>query len=253
VDLADITAEFTLSTGATATVDGTPQVSGTTANDFNDPVTYTVTSGDGETTLEWTVTIIKEMPNDEDDEGDDDEDEFKDWSLPENLKVTVQWSDYESDYEVRYNIVTKIGENYHSAHKPGTYETLMQYLGDERWSWWHRPDVTFDEWTYGDPFHFYESREAVNGRLGGRDFMYCLVSQRAVISISEITGVDTILGREVTVREGIFGKFWMDDEYNVCLKAEMDAGDTQVYFEVTQWDETAEDLPEGVVLPEEEE
>jgi hypothetical protein len=61
VDLADITAEFTLSTGATATVDGTPQVSGTTANDFNDPVTYTVTSGDGETTLDWTVTIIKEM------------------------------------------------------------------------------------------------------------------------------------------------------------------------------------------------
>jgi hypothetical protein len=62
VDLSDITSEFTLSTGATATVDGTPQVSGTTANDFNDPVTYTVTSGDGETTLDWTVTIIKPLP-----------------------------------------------------------------------------------------------------------------------------------------------------------------------------------------------
>jgi hypothetical protein len=62
VDLSDITAGFTLSTGATATVDGTPQVSGATANDFNDPVTYTVTSGDGETTLDWTVTIIKPLP-----------------------------------------------------------------------------------------------------------------------------------------------------------------------------------------------
>jgi hypothetical protein len=61
VDLSDIVAEFTLSTGATATVDGTPQVSGTTANDFNDPVIYEVTSGDGETTLDWTVTIIKDM------------------------------------------------------------------------------------------------------------------------------------------------------------------------------------------------
>jgi hypothetical protein len=75
--LADITAEFTLSTGATATVDGTPQVSGTTANDFNDPVTYNVTSGDGETTLDWTVTITKEG-------GDTNPTDPTNWTVLEN-------------------------------------------------------------------------------------------------------------------------------------------------------------------------
>jgi hypothetical protein len=43
-------------------VGGTPQVSKTTANDFNDPVIYKVTSGDGETTRDWTVTITKPLP-----------------------------------------------------------------------------------------------------------------------------------------------------------------------------------------------
>jgi hypothetical protein len=59
VDLSNIVAEFTLSTGATATVDGAPQISGATANDFTSPVTYEVTSGDGETAFGWTVTITK--------------------------------------------------------------------------------------------------------------------------------------------------------------------------------------------------
>jgi hypothetical protein len=59
-DLTAIKAEFTLSLNATATVNGTAQVSKQTANNFTNPVTYRVTSGDGETTNDWTVTITKE-------------------------------------------------------------------------------------------------------------------------------------------------------------------------------------------------
>lgn len=47
---------FTLSDGATAKVDITPQVSGSTANDFTSPVTYIVTAENG-TVKEWTVTV----------------------------------------------------------------------------------------------------------------------------------------------------------------------------------------------------
>jgi hypothetical protein len=57
VDLTAIVAEFTLSTGATATVGGTAQTSRQTPNNFTAPVTYQVTSGDGETVNNWTVTV----------------------------------------------------------------------------------------------------------------------------------------------------------------------------------------------------
>jgi hypothetical protein len=57
VDLTAIVAEFTLSTGATAAVGGVAQVSKQTANNFTAPVTYKVTSGDGETVNNWTVTV----------------------------------------------------------------------------------------------------------------------------------------------------------------------------------------------------
>ena len=47
---------FTLSPGASASVGGVDQVSGTTANDFTNPVVYTVTAQDG-STQDWTVTV----------------------------------------------------------------------------------------------------------------------------------------------------------------------------------------------------
>jgi len=59
VDLTALVAEFTLSLNATATVNGTAQVSKQTANDFSNPVTYRVTSDDGETKQDWTVSITK--------------------------------------------------------------------------------------------------------------------------------------------------------------------------------------------------
>jgi hypothetical protein len=54
-DISGLIATFT-STGASVMVDGTVQVSGITANDFTNPVIYTVTAGDGSTT-QYTVTL----------------------------------------------------------------------------------------------------------------------------------------------------------------------------------------------------
>lgn len=48
-------ATFT-TTGISVTVGATPQVSGTTANDFTNPVVYTVTAADG-STQDYTVTV----------------------------------------------------------------------------------------------------------------------------------------------------------------------------------------------------
>ncbi|HUX53173.1 MAG TPA: T9SS type A sorting domain-containing protein [Williamwhitmania sp.] len=48
---------FYLSTGAAAEVGTTAQVSGVTANDFTAPVVYSVTSEDGLTSNDWTVTV----------------------------------------------------------------------------------------------------------------------------------------------------------------------------------------------------
>ncbi len=54
-DLSDLTASFT-TTGAVVAVGNTPQASGTTSDDFSDPVTYTVTAADA-STQDYTVTV----------------------------------------------------------------------------------------------------------------------------------------------------------------------------------------------------
>jgi len=55
--VANIIPTFTVSKGAKVTVDGMPQQSGITSNNFTSPVTYTVVSEDNRTTKLWTVTI----------------------------------------------------------------------------------------------------------------------------------------------------------------------------------------------------
>jgi hypothetical protein len=55
-DLTAVKASFTISTGASVKVGSTPQVSGSTANDFSSPVAYTVTA-QNLTTKTWTVTV----------------------------------------------------------------------------------------------------------------------------------------------------------------------------------------------------
>ncbi|MDA1120030.1 MAG: T9SS type A sorting domain-containing protein [Bacteroidetes bacterium] len=59
-NLNGLVATFTLSDGASATVGGTFQVSGTTSNDFTNAVTYVVTAQDGVTTQDWAVTVTVE-------------------------------------------------------------------------------------------------------------------------------------------------------------------------------------------------
>lgn len=57
-DVTALVAEYSISdSGASVYVGDTPQESGTTQNDFTTPVTYVVTSEDGETTKNWTVTV----------------------------------------------------------------------------------------------------------------------------------------------------------------------------------------------------
>lgn len=56
-DVTGLTATFTVSPGAAVTATGTPQVSGTTVNDFTNPVVYRIVSQDGNTTNDWTVTV----------------------------------------------------------------------------------------------------------------------------------------------------------------------------------------------------
>ena len=52
-----LAATFTLSTGATAKVGSTAQTSGTTTNNFTNPVEYTIIAEDGVTTKTYTVTV----------------------------------------------------------------------------------------------------------------------------------------------------------------------------------------------------
>ncbi len=55
-DITGLVADFTNSTLSTVAVGATPQVSGTTPNDFTNPVVYTITAEDM-STQDWTVTI----------------------------------------------------------------------------------------------------------------------------------------------------------------------------------------------------
>jgi hypothetical protein len=57
-DLGDLTATFTLSSGATVNIEGTPQSSGVTPNSFESTVVYTVVASDG-TEQDWIVNVRK--------------------------------------------------------------------------------------------------------------------------------------------------------------------------------------------------
>lgn len=54
-DVTALVASLT-TTGASVAVGGTPQVSGSTANDFMNPAVYTVTAADS-STVDYTITV----------------------------------------------------------------------------------------------------------------------------------------------------------------------------------------------------
>jgi len=56
-DITNLTPVFTLFNGATATVNSVAQTSGVDTQDFTNPVTYTITDGDGNT-ADWTVSVV---------------------------------------------------------------------------------------------------------------------------------------------------------------------------------------------------
>ncbi|MGM0624498.1 MAG: choice-of-anchor J domain-containing protein [Bacteroidota bacterium] len=94
-DLTALVADFTISTAATATVAGTTQESGVTANDFTSPVTYTVTAEDG-TTQDWVVTVTEAPILSETD--------IIDYSFPEETgAATIDDVNHTVDIEVAWN------------------------------------------------------------------------------------------------------------------------------------------------------
>ncbi|MEQ9298225.1 MAG: T9SS type A sorting domain-containing protein [Cyclobacteriaceae bacterium] len=60
VDLNDLVAIFEVSSEVTVSVDGIAQSSGITANDFTNPVTYTISNEVGSETQEWQILITSE-------------------------------------------------------------------------------------------------------------------------------------------------------------------------------------------------
>jgi uncharacterized repeat protein (TIGR02543 family) len=56
-NVTNLVAAFTFSEGASVTVGGTAQISGTTSNNFSSPVTYLVTSQDSSTVRSYSVTV----------------------------------------------------------------------------------------------------------------------------------------------------------------------------------------------------
>lgn len=62
-----LVATYTLSTGATAEIAATPQVSGTTPNDFSSALTYSIIAEDGTTNQNWVVTVTEAVVNTETD------------------------------------------------------------------------------------------------------------------------------------------------------------------------------------------
>ena len=58
IDLDNLVPSFVLSGGATAKVGGLAQVSGTTTNDFTNPLTYTISSLAGEA-IDWEITVLQ--------------------------------------------------------------------------------------------------------------------------------------------------------------------------------------------------
>ena len=65
-NLTNLVATFTLSDLATAFVGATEQISGTSENDFTNPVTYTI-EAENEDTQEWTITVTEQQLNTEND------------------------------------------------------------------------------------------------------------------------------------------------------------------------------------------
>lgn len=57
-DLTNLIAVFEISPNSTITIDGTEQISSVTSNNFSETIVYTLTSEDGYTSVDWSVTVV---------------------------------------------------------------------------------------------------------------------------------------------------------------------------------------------------
>jgi hypothetical protein len=250
VELTAIVADFTLSKGATAKVGSVAQESKTTANNFSSPVVYKVTSGDGETVNDWTVTVTGGKPVENGNIMGDATDPFK--PLPKNLKVSFTTG---AGYA---NAVTKIGNEFHCTvshdldFMPLIGEYYLKYNAAQK-NWTSYEKKPASNWTLRNP-----STLVANGFVGntcvynllmtGRYLDFILDERKMLLEYErdggtfDVKGSDVIAGRAVTIIELATLKFYMDDEYFVCLKSGAVSG------VVTLWDETVTGFG-GIDLP----
>jgi hypothetical protein len=121
-DVTALVATFTLSDQATAEVGGTPQVSGSTANDFSGPVTYTVIAGDG-STEDWTVVVSKAANNETD---------FLTYSLPgQTGPAVINNGNHTINVEVPFgtNVTNLVATFSLSPQATATVSSILQVSG----------------------------------------------------------------------------------------------------------------------------
>lgn len=100
-DLTRLTANFTLSEGATAEINNVNQVSGSTMNDFSEPVIYTITSKNTCYQQDWAVKVhLKSLDQNEIDMLT----AFESFSFPEQTKAAlINVNDHAISLEVKCN------------------------------------------------------------------------------------------------------------------------------------------------------
>ena len=255
-DLTAIKAEFTLSKNATAKVGSTTQVSGQTTNDFISPVIYKVTSGDGETINNWTVTITKT--------GGGDNHGFH-YTVPENFKSIFTFT--QNGLHLWTQTVIKVGvECYSSIVRQGEpLVTLETYLKPNtpnagRWTCYERNTIegVYDSgwktvagedrdnwWNWFDGGNFLEFM--ANWGI----YKYCENGEAQLVGTEVIAGILTNKYEGTRYDGAVTFMLWIDPVTKLILKYDyVNATDTPTLhqvWEVTSWNTTA-DLG-GVDLP----
>ena len=226
VDLSAIKAEFTLSLNAIATVNGVTQVSKQTANNFTSPVTYSVTSGDGKTTNEWTVTITKT--------GDDGNDIIKNRPAVYSMSITgSQNSDI--GYHVSYTKLSiQTADGYYE--KTDAVDTELSSTSEEWFIletntyYWQGSAVNLitGQSGSGSTSETYSSREETlyyaNLKAGELNGYMVWSSEYTIVSVR--TGSENFLGRDCAkfVYQATSSDinrrtdYWIDKATGACLK-----------------------------------
>ncbi|MDR2585334.1 MAG: hypothetical protein LBC84_03815 [Prevotellaceae bacterium] len=253
-DLTAIKAEFTLSKNATAKVNGVTQVSGQTANNFISPVIYKVTSGDGETINNWTVTITKT--------GGGDNHGFH-YTVPENLNAVYTFT--QNGMHLWSNTVVKVGvECYALMVTHGdpvvTLETYLKPNTPNAGKWTHYEKriiegVYNSGWIAGanrDNWWIWFNDDTFLGFMANWGiYKYCENGEAELVGTEVIAGVLTNKYVGTRYDGAVTFMLWIDPVTKLVLKYDyVNATDTPTLhqvWEVTSWNTTA-DLG-GVDLP----